>query len=70
MARSDNLLKVPGFTQLNLGARYVFTSAEVPASVRLQVQNVTNAFGWGVNSSGNFYTRSPRKVSVALAADF
>ncbi len=70
IARSDNLLKVPGFTQLNLGARYVFTYAEVPASVRLQMQNVTNAFGWGVNSSGNFYTRSPRKVSVALAADF
>ncbi len=69
-AHTDNLLKVDAFTQLNLGARYNFDAFKNPASFRVQVQNVTNAFGWGANSSGNFFPKSPRRFIATLAADF
>lgn len=70
MARPDNLLETPAFTQLNLGLRYVFTAKGVPSSLRAQVQNVTNAYGWQASSSGQFFPRTPRRVIVTLAADF
>jgi len=69
-AHTDNLLKVDAFTQLNLGARYNFKALGNPASFRVQLQNVTNAFGWGASSSGNFFPRSPRRFIATLAADF
>lgn len=70
MARPDNRLEAPAFTQLNLGMRYVFAAKGVPSSLRAQVQNVTNAYGWQVNASGGFYPRTPRRLIVTLAADF
>ena len=70
VARTDNRLRVGGITQLNLGARYNFKLADVPASLRAQMQNVTNAFAWNVSNSGSFSPRSPRRFYVTLAADF
>ena len=70
MAHSDNLLKNPGSAYLNLGARYTFKLVEVPTSLRVQVQNVTNAFAWNVNSSGSFFPRSPRRLTASVTADF
>ena len=70
VARTDNRLRVGGITQLNLGARYNFKLADVPASLRAQMQNVTNAFTWNVSNSGSFSPRSPRRFYVTLAADF
>jgi len=70
MARSDNMLKIPGWTQFNAGARYDFKVSEIPASVRLIANNLTNKYIWQVSSSGSFGVKSPRNFKVILAADF
>jgi iron complex outermembrane receptor protein len=70
MARSDNTLKIPGWTQFNAGARYDFKVSDVPASVRLIANNLTNKYIWEVSSSGSFKAKSPRNFKVILAADF
>jgi iron complex outermembrane receptor protein len=70
VATLDNALKVPAWTQLNLGARYGFKIKGVPTSLRAQVSNLTNAFSWGISSNGSFFTRTPRNYRLTLAADF
>ena len=70
VATIDNDLKVPAWTQLSLGARYGFKLKGVPASIRAQMFNLTDAFSWGINSNGSFYTRAPRNFRLTLAADF
>jgi outer membrane receptor protein involved in Fe transport len=56
---------------MDLGARYNFKVKDVSASVRLDVRNVTNTFGWTVaGSSGLFMPRGPRVYVVRLAAEY
>jgi iron complex outermembrane receptor protein len=70
VASVDNALKVPAWTQLSLGARYGFKIRGVPASLRAQVGNVTDAFSWSINPNGAFFPRAPRNYRLTLAADF
>ena len=70
VATIDNTLKAPAWTDLDLGARYTFKIKGVPASIRAQVGNVTNAYSWVVNSDGSFFARAPRNYRLTLAADF
>ncbi len=66
-----NTFKVPSATTIDLGARYNFTVKDVSASVRFDVRNVTNTFGWTVaGASGLFMPRGPRVYVVRLAADY
>ena len=70
MAHSDNLLKNPAYTQFNLGARYNFNISEKPASLRVQMQNVSNSYAWNIGSNGAFFPRTPRRVTISITADF
>jgi iron complex outermembrane receptor protein len=70
VARSDGKLYVPDWTQLNAGARYIFKMYTVPASVRFQAFNITNAYSWTVSPNGSFSVKSPRNFRVTIAADF
>ena len=66
-----NTLRVPSAVTLALGARYSFKVRDAKANLRLQVQNITDAFDWNVDgSSGRFSPSSPRRYVVRLAADF
>lgn len=66
-----NTFKIPSATVIDLGARYNFKVKDVSASVRLDVRNVTNTFGWTVaGSSGLFMPRGPRVYVVRLAAEY
>ena len=69
-AHTNNDLKIKGTTQLNLGARYNFVAAGVPASLRFQVQNFTDTFVWNITFTGAFIARQPRRYLLTLAADF
>lgn len=69
-AHSDDLLYTRSWTEVNLGARYGFKIGDAPASLRAQVQNVTNHFGWNTDSGGAFFPRSPRRYSANIAVDF
>lgn len=70
VASIDNRLKVPAWTEFNLGARYTFKVRGVPASIRAQLANAANAFIWGVNPDGSFWTQAPQNFRVTFAADF
>ena len=66
-----NTFKVPGVTLMDVGARYRFKAFGGAAALRLQIQNITNAYGWRVNgSSGSFTYEAPRRFSGRLAVDF
>lgn len=70
VAASDNLVSSPALTTFDLGARHRFSMGGVPATVRLQVKNVGNAYGWRVMGDRSFRSGSPRAGSATLALDF
>lgn len=69
-SRTDSF-KVPSATLIDVGARYKFDAFGSSASLRLQVQNLTNAYGWSISSSsGSFAYEASRRFAVRLAVDF
>ena len=67
----DNTARIPGRTTINLGGRYRFKILDAPATLRLQAQNVTNVFGWEINTMQlSFETNERRRVTANLAIDF
>ena len=71
-SNARDILKLSPYSQINLGARYRFTAFETPATVRLQVLNVSNTWGWssGGNSLAFFQYLSPRRFIASVTADF
>jgi iron complex outermembrane receptor protein len=69
VASSDNRVYAPALTTLNLGTRYHFSLFGKPMRLRVQMTNVTNAYGWGVLGNGVFAATSPRAASANLAVD-
>lgn len=63
-------LLAPGANLVDVGLRYRFTVGPANALLRVQVNNVTNAYSWNVSSSGGFTYRPRRHASVAFIADF
>lgn len=70
MTTADNSFKSKGYQQLNAGIRYRFEIGDAPASFRLQVQNLTNAYDWNIGNSGSWFPRGTRRLVANLAADF
>lgn len=70
MASTDNRLAVPSRTTYDLGARWRFELGSAPATLRVQLGNVTNLYGWRTNGSGVIVYNAQRRWSVVLAADF
>lgn len=69
-ANRANTERLAGRTTADLGGRYQFKIGEAPATLRLQVRNITNQFAWDVFSGGRFQVLEPRRVQATLAADF
>lgn len=69
-ASADNVLEVPARTLVDLGGRYRFSVAKFPATLRLQVSNLTNRFAWDVTDFGGFRRNRPRSIQVDLSVDF
>jgi len=66
-----NTFKAPAVTLIDVGGRYKFVAFGASASIRLQVQNLTNAYGWQVSgSSGSFSYEGARRFAARLAVDF
>jgi iron complex outermembrane receptor protein len=70
VASTDNALRLPARTTLNLGARYRFKAWETPATLRFQTLNLTNVYGWNIGATGLFEPNERRRFSVNLAMDF
>ncbi|MFM5907168.1 MAG: TonB-dependent receptor domain-containing protein [Novosphingobium sp.] len=61
---------MPTYAALDLGLRYRFKLADMPANLRFQLQNVFNSTGWKVVNSNTLQPEEHRRVTLALAADF
>ncbi|HEX4584048.1 MAG TPA: hypothetical protein VH183_04405 [Burkholderiaceae bacterium] len=59
----------PQVTQLNLGTRYKFGLFGAPSSVRLQVQNVTDAYLWNIGFNPGYVQFAPRTYVGYLTVD-
>ena len=71
MANRANTLKVPSLTTLSLAARYPFAIGKARANVRVQLNNLTNAFAWTVEgNSGRFTPNQPRGIFFRFATDY
>ncbi|MBJ7437874.1 MAG: TonB-dependent receptor [Sphingopyxis sp.] len=69
-ARADNSLDIPARTTIDIGARYRATIGNAPATLRLQIRNIANVFGWRVFGGGGFAPVQGRRVLASLTADF
>ena len=69
VANTSNTVEAGGRTVLNLGGRYRFKLSGKPATVRAQVQNVFDKYGWKIVSGGAYVYNPPRRFSVYLAMD-
>jgi iron complex outermembrane receptor protein len=67
---ADNLLAVPARTIVDLGGRYRFQLAKSPATLRLQLSNLTNQYAWDVTDFGGFRRNRPRSIQADLSVDF
>ncbi len=66
-----NTLRVPSTAQFGLGSRYSFNVGATRATLRAQVQNITNSYDWQVDgASGRIYPTQPRRYTLRLSADF
>jgi iron complex outermembrane receptor protein len=57
-------------TLFDVGARYRFTAAGTPVTLRAQVTNLFDTYRWKVNSNSAFRFIDERRIMVSLAADF
>ncbi len=57
-------------TTFDIGTRYKFKARAVPATLRAQVTNIFNAYGWNVSANSSFRPSDTRRFLLSLAADF
>jgi iron complex outermembrane recepter protein len=68
-ASVNDVTQNPAATFLMLGGRYRFTILGAPATLRVQVQNLTNYYYWNMAYSPGFSQFQPRSVFGYLTAD-
>lgn len=68
-ASRDGRSEVPGYTLIDIGARYRFKMASTPMTLRVQLANVTDVFTWYVNGNNSFGLSDGRRFTARLAAD-
>ena len=65
-----NRVRAPAYTTVNIGGRYAFRMGGTAATLRAQVQNITDAFAWSVSQTASFTPIDQRRFVVSLSADF
>lgn len=65
----DNFVMLPSYALLDLGARYRFTLGTKPATLRVQLANVTDEFVWSVTGSNSYGFTDRRRLSVLFTMD-
>jgi iron complex outermembrane recepter protein len=57
-------------TTFDIGTRYRFNVGAAPATLRAQVTNLFNVYGWDVSANSSFRFNDTRRFLLTLAADF
>ncbi len=70
IASSDNRLTLAEYTLVDLGARYRTRIGKAPATLRVQVQNITDEFAWSVFANNSFGLSDGRRYWAMLFVDF
>jgi len=65
----SNGVYVPAVTVVNIGDRYRFKLLGAPATLRLQLQNLTNAYIWNIGYSPGLFQFPPRTFLAYLTVD-
>jgi len=68
-ASRDGVNEVPGYTLIDVGARYRFKMGKTPATLRVQAENVTDEFAWDIYGPNSFGLTDSRRYSAQLAVD-
>lgn len=63
-------LFVPARTTVSLGARYRLMVGERASTLRVQVGNAADVFGYGVGASGVFVVNQPRRATLTWTIDW
>lgn len=61
-----NRFRTPGYTLVNLGARYRFDWRGTPAALRMRVYNAGNRYAWAAGTSGIQTYEPERRVMLSL----
>lgn len=69
-ASRNGLLEAPGYTVIDLGARYRFQIGGRPATLRGQIANLTDEYYFSIFGSRSFGLSDGRRASLTLAVDF
>lgn len=70
VATRNNLVRIPERTIVNLGGRYRFKLSGRDATLRTQVSNVGNVYGFDLQGAGAYDIIAGRVVSTYLTIDF
>jgi len=65
-----NRVRAPSYATINIGGRYAFRVRDNPATLRVQVQNITDVFAWSVSQTASFAPIDQRRFVVSLSTDF
>jgi iron complex outermembrane receptor protein len=69
IANTANTVEVPGRVVFHLGGRYKFKMMGKPATLRAQIGNIFDRYGWIVNRGGSYVYNQPRRFTIYLATD-
>ncbi len=66
-ADDRNRAQTPGYTLVNVGARYRFDLGGKPAALRLRVYNATDKYAWVAGGSGIHSYEPERRIMLSLS---
>lgn len=69
VANTANTVEAPGRVVFHVGGRYKFKLMGKPATLRAQVGNIFDRYGWIVNRGGSYVYNQPRRFTMYLATD-
>ncbi len=70
IASTDGTVRIPAREIISVGGRYRFKFGDTSATLRAQVANIMNNFGYSNGPSGVFVYNLPRRFLLSLTADF
>ncbi|MDE1918645.1 MAG: TonB-dependent receptor [Sphingomonadales bacterium] len=68
--RGTNLQRVPGWTHVDLGLRYVAVAAKHPITFRVSVENIANTRYWASAFGGYLLQGTPRTIKSSLTFEY
>ncbi len=69
VANTQNTAQVPSRAVVHIGGRYRFETFGKPVTVRAQLSNVFDRYGWSAIGGGGYVYNSPRRFGMYIATD-